>query len=399
VRGTAGGERVFSSRLRHGVGRNRLALAVEQRRGRQQPIIDLTESNPTRASLQYPVSLLAPLKDDRALRYDPQPFGLRSAREAVAADFARRGVRVPVERIVLTSGTSEAYSILLKLLCDPADSVLAARPSYPLVEHLAELDAVAIRQYRLDFHGRWDVDLADVERRLREAATSGPVRAIILVSPNNPTGSIISAADLGSLAALASRHDLALIVDEVFADYPMNGQVPTSALSCERALTFSLGGLSKSIGLPQLKLAWIGVSGPEHLVPEAMERLETMCDAYLSVSTPVQAAAPELMKSGAAVRGQILSRVRSNLARLQQAALRHPSCAVLPVEAGWYAVVQVPALQSEEAIVLDLLERTGILVHPGYFFDFEREAFVVVSLLPDEAIFAPAAETLLRELS
>jgi aspartate/methionine/tyrosine aminotransferase len=381
---------MFSSRLRQSAGRNPLAIALDRRRAQGLPTIDLTLSNPTRAGLAYPGGLLGAMAQDAALRYDPEPFGLLSARQAVSEDFARRGLSVPANRTVLTASTSEAYSLLFKLLCDPGDVVLAPRPSYPLVEHLTDLDGVSLQHYRLEFQGRWELDLPD----LREKAESGGVRAIIMVNPNNPTGSVMSDSELDAMAAIAVDNDLALISDEVFADYPISGAPPASALRQDTALTFTLGGLSKSIGLPQVKLGWIAAGGPASLVVEALDRLETICDAYLSVSTPVQMAAGGLLSAGAVLRTEIQQRVRGNCAQLKTLASANPACMVMPVEAGWYAVVQVPALASEDGIVLDLLEQTGVLVHPGYFFDFEREAFLVVSLLPEPAVFASAARAL-----
>src|SRR5688572_8841486 len=377
---------MFSSRLRQAAGRNRLAVALDRRRANGEPVVDLTLSNPTRAGFTYPRGMLAPLAQERSLCYDPAPLGILSARQAVSDDFARRGIAVPVTRTVLTASTSEAYSLLLKLLCDPGDAVLAPRPSYPLVEYLTDLDGVSLEHYRLEFHGRWELGLED----LREKARAGRMRAIIMINPNNPTGSVVTDADLDAVASIARDHDLALISDEVFADYPIACATPGSALRQEKALTFVLGGLSKSAGLPQMKLGWIAVGGPVRLVEDALERLETICDAYLSVATPVQVAAADLLAAGASVRTQIHERVRQNLAQLTSMASAYPACALLPVEAGWYAVVQVPAVESEDAIVLDLLEQTGVLVHPGYFFDFEREAFLVVSLLPQPQIFASA---------
>lgn len=385
---------MFSSRLRQAAGRNRLAVALDRRRSTGLPIIDLTLSNPTRAGFAYPHGLLAPMADERALSYEPDPFGLLSARQAVSDDFARRGLVVPANRIVLTASTSEAYSLLFKLMCDPGDTVLAPRPSYPLVEHLTDLDGVSLEHYRLEHHVRWELDL----HGLREKAALERMRAIIMINPNNPTGSVVSDAELDAIASLAREHDLALISDEVFADYPIAPAQPASALRQDTALTFALGGLSKSVGLPQVKLGWIGVGGPAALVADAMERLETICDAYLSVSTPVQVAAPELLKTGAAVRTQIHGRVRANYAQLTKLASANPACAVIPVEAGWYAVVQVPAIASEDTIVLDLLDEAGVLVHPGYFFDFEREAFLVISLLPEPQLFASAVQALFGQI-
>ena len=228
-------------------------------------------------------------------------------------------------RVVLTASTSDAYSLLFKLLCDPGDVVLAPRPSYPLVEHLTELDGVVLDHYRLDFHGQWAVDVHALREKLSSPA-GRRIRAIVVISPNNPTGSVVNDAELDAIALLTREHDLALIADEVFADYPLSGLSPASVLRQQTALTFSLGGLSKSVGLPQVKLGWMGIGGPSDLVEEAMDRLETICDAYLSVSTPVQVAVPNLLKSGAAVRAQIQQRVRGNLALLRDMASECPSC-------------------------------------------------------------------------
>jgi aspartate/methionine/tyrosine aminotransferase len=392
---------MFSSRLRQGAGRNRLTVALDERRAAGRPIVDLTLSNPTVAGFAYPPDLLRPLAHERALLYQPMPFGLPAARAAVSADFSRRGSAIPSERIVLTASTSEAYSLLFKLLCDPGDAVLAPRPSYPLVEHLAELDAVVLDAYSLEFHGTWSIDIAGIRERLEIASREHRrVRAIILISPNNPTGSIVKPEEARALSVLAREYGLALIVDEVFSDYRLGGReaAGVAAQIGQNALTFSLGGLSKTIGLPQVKLGWIGISGAEMLVTDAMERLETICDTYLSVSTPVQAATPDLLANGAGVRAQIQARIVGNLDQLKATAAAHPACSLLLPDGGWYAVLQVPNITSEESLVLDLLDRTGVLVHPGYFFDFEREAFLVISLLPEPALFARAVETLFHEI-
>jgi alanine-synthesizing transaminase len=242
------------------------------------------------------------------------------------------------------------------------------------------------------------VDFDGLTRAIAFSGAASRVRAVILVSPNNPTGSCVTTGDLRRTASLCRAHGLALIGDEVFADYPLDagGCAPASVLAQDGALTFGLGGLSKSVGLPQVKFGWIGVNGPDELVRQALDRLELMCDTYLSVATPVQMAAPALMADGAAVRAQIVERVRRNYRVLNSEADAHPSCRVLPSEAGWYAVVRVPATRSEEAIVLELLERERVLVHPGYFFDFPQEAFLVVSLLPEPEVFRTAAARMLR---
>ncbi len=376
---------------------NRVAEELARLRSAGRRFDDLTVSNPTRLDLPYPRDLLAPLASPDALAYDPAPFGMTAAREAVAAHLAERGVSARPDRVVLTASTSEAYTVLFKVLCDPGDVVLVPQPSYPLFEHLTRLDGVAARAYRLEYHGRWEIDV-DGLARLVDART----RAVLLVSPNNPTGSFVRRDELAAVRELAARHELAIICDEVFERYPMEDPPPgrSGALVADTAaLTFTLGGLSKSAGLPQLKLGWIVVGGPDGLAARALERLELVCDTYLSVATPVQLAAGVLLDRSRPVADAILERVRANYAVLRQSADRFPSCRVLPVEAGWYAVVQVPATRSEEDLVVELLRDDGVYVHPGYFFDFPREAFLVLSLLPPPDVFAAAAARVLARAS
>ena len=361
------------------------------------PLDDLTASNPTRVGLPYPPDLLAPLAAPEALAYDPAPFGLPAAREAVAAHLAGRGVPVHPDRLVLTASTSEAYGLLFKLLCDPGDAVLVPQPSYPLFEHLTRLDGVAARPYRLEYHGRWQVDVDSLA-----AMVDARTRAVLLVSPNNPTGSFVRGDELAAVREVALRHELAIICDDVFAGYPMEDAEagrPGALVADTGALTFTLGGLSKSAGLPQLKLGWILMGGPGGLVTGARDRLELICDTYLSVATPVQLAAGALLERSRPVADAILDRVRANYAALRRLAERFPACRVLPTEGGWYAVVQVPATRSEEALVVELLRRDGVFVHPGYFFDFPREAFLVLSLLPPVDAFAGAATRVLTRAS
>ncbi len=358
------------------------ALADLQARG--VPILDLTQANPTGAGFVYPPSLLAPLADPAALRYEPAPFGLAAAREAVADEYARRGVPVSADRIVLTASTSDAYSLLFKLLCDPGDEVLVPVPSYPLFEHLTRLDAVRLATYPLEYHGRWSIDLAAVAR-----AITPLTRAVLVVSPNNPTGSYVSRLELDALATLCVDHDLALIGDEVFADYPFDERTPgPSVVEQDAALACSLGGLSKSAGLPQVKLGWMALAGPAALVADANARLELICDTYLSVATPVQHAAPALLGASSSIRRQIRARVQSNRDWLRETTRRTPEVELLNADGGWYGVLRVPATCGEERLALELLLRDHVLVHPGYFFDFAHEAFLVVSLLPRPDEFA-----------
>lgn len=385
---------MFSNRVPRELAPNRLTSALQMMRAGHRAIIDLTESNPTRAGFTYPADLLAPLSDVRALRYDPRPLGAIDARRAVAADYARQGVEVSPDRIVLTASTSDAYSLLFKLLADAGDEILVPRPSYPLFDHLTRFELVAPRPYALEYHGVWSTDIGSIER-----AMSDRTRAVLVVSPNNPTGSFLSPAELDRLAGLCAPRGVAIVADEVFADYELEAGARAAAgrpLMRRDVLSFSLGGLSKSIGLPQVKLGWIAVGGPNAMVAAAMERLELMCDTYLTVATPVQVAASNLLSRGAAIRTQIADRVAANYRQLHAAAATVPSCRVLHAAGGWYAVVQVPSLETEEELVVRLLTTEGVLMHPGYFFDFSRESFLVVSLLAEPASFAEGVARLFR---
>jgi alanine-synthesizing transaminase len=304
---------------------------------------------------------------------------------------------VLAERVVLTASTSDAYSLLFKLLAGADDEVLVPRPSYPLFDHLTRLDLVQPRPYDLDVHGGWQIDFSSVERAL-----TARTRAILVVSPNNPTGSFLSAPELDRLAGICAPRGIAIIADEVFADYELEpGGAGRMARAAERrdVLTFSLGGLSKSIGLPQVKLGWIAVGGPGALVDDAVARLELVCDTYLAVSTPVQLAAAELLQQGAGVREQIAARVAANYRQLMTLSAAVPSCGVMRSDGGWYAVMQVPSFEPEEELALRLLTSDGVLAHPGYFFDFPRESFLVVSLLPTETAFHDGVTRVLRHFA
>lgn len=387
---------MFSSRVPADFNSNALARAVSGARMTGRALIDLTLSNPTRAAIPYPPGLFHSLAAPVVSRYAPSPLGLECARRAVAADYARRGLDVPWDRICLTTSTSEAYSLLFKLLCEPGgDGVLVPVPSYPLFEHLTRLDGVAAQPYRLEYHGRWSLDLADLDSQWQ-----ANTRAVLAVSPNNPTGSVLSAGELAALDARSAARDAALIIDEVFADYPLHRVAPPirnlAAAVPPRALTFRLGGLSKSAALPQLKLGWIAVDGPASLVAAALERLELVCDAYLSVSTPVQVAAADLIAGGDGPRRALLARIAANHTELCQLAAAHPAVEVLDTEAGWSVVVRIPARASEEATVVGLVEGAGVLVHPGYFFDFPHEAYLVLSLLPEEPVFGEGVRRMLE---
>ena len=388
-------ERMFSERTRFDLRANRLARSLAERRASGRPFIDLTQSNPTRAGLAGPADLLAPLADEAALRYDPSPFGLAEARAAVAHDFAGRGYPLEPERIVLHASTSEAYGFLFKLLCDPGDEVLVPRPGYPLFDFLAGLESVRVTSYALAWDGEWHLDVAAV------AAALGPrTRAIVAVSPGNPTGAYLKRDELSGLEALCAERGLALVSDEVFADYPLREDERRTASVARdaTALAFVLGGLSKSCGLPQLKLAWTAVVGPETLRREALARLEVVADTYLPVSTPVQVAAPALLARKHELQAPIRARVAGNLAALRHALPADGPATLLEPEGGWSAILRVPATSSEEERTLRLLDEKDVLVHPGYFFDFPGEAYLVLSLLPPPAEFAEGVARVLADL-
>ena len=366
-----------SERSRFDANPNALTRAIASLREKNRPISDLTISNPTIAGLPYDEGAVTrALADARAMRYEPLPFGLDSAREAAAKELSRT-TPVDAERVFLTASSSEAYSFVFKLLCDPGDDVAICAPSYPLFEHLAKLESVGVSPYRLAYDGAWHVDLDSLARSIGEKT-----RAIVIVHPNNPTGSFVSKAELAKMASFG----LPIVSDEVFVDYALTDDAAraTTAREAEGVLVFSLGGLSKSAGLPQMKIGWTAVSGPGALVRDALERLELIADTFLSVGTPVQHALPALLDAGAKTRDAILDRAKKNLSAIDRVLGRNSPITRLRVDGGWYATLRLPSVKSEEAWVLELLREDAVLVHPGAFFDFENEAYVVVSLLTPE---------------
>jgi alanine-synthesizing transaminase len=385
----------YSTRSSHQNVRNALTIARDALSSSGRPCLDLTVSNPTRAELPYDdAAILAALHDERSLVYEPEPFGLLSAREAIAREL---GVAIaPPSRIVLTASTSEAYAFLFKLLCDPGDNVLVPQPSYPLFELLARFEEVQLVPYRLAYDGQWHVDTDSLRRAV------GPhTRAILAVSPNNPTGSYIKREELASMTELG----LPIVSDEVFASYAFEDDPRRAATVLEAAaagtgaLVFALGGLSKLAALPQMKLAWIAAGGPDTIVQQALERLELIADSFLSVSTPVQHAAPSLLAARGPTERAIRERTRDNLATLRGLVGGGSAASVLNVEGGWYATVRLPRVQSEERWALDLLEKDGVYTHPGHFFDFEDEAHVVVSLLTTREVFAEGVRRIVSRVA
>lgn len=376
----------FSSRLTWVTGSNPVWQADARARARAErggPLFDLTTSNPTHVGLPYPVpQLAAALGQPGVSRHDPDPFGSLTARAAVCQDHARRGIAIAPDRLVLTASSSESYSFLFRLLGNPGDVVLVPTPSYPLFEYLAALDGLVVRPYRLWFDGDgWRVDVSSVD--LTGAC------ALVMVNPNNPTGSLPSDEELAAIATMCAQQGVALISDEVFADYafaPRPDAAPSALGRGSPALTFALGGLSKGSGLPQLKLGWIAVDGPPACVAEALNRLELIADTYLSVGAPVQLALPELMALAAPVRAAIRSRIQTNRATMT-AVLGNGLVRALPSEAGWAAILRVPHVIDDEAWAIALADQDQVLVQPGYFFDLAMGATLVVSLLPDPDVF------------
>jgi aspartate/methionine/tyrosine aminotransferase len=341
-------------------------------------LLDLTESNPARAGLAWPAATLAAaLTAGDLSRHDPDPRGAPAARLAVAAYLAGRGHDVAPERLLLTTSTSEAYGLLLKLLCDPGDEVLVPAPAYPLLELLADLEAVRLVRYPLRYDGTWSIDLAALA-----AAVTPRTRAVVVVSPSNPVGALLSAGELAALEGLCAERDLALLCDEVFAETAT--RPAASALDARGCLAFHLSGLSKVCGLPQLKLGWIAAAGPAALVAPALERLDVIADTYLSVSAPAQLALPPLLGAREIFLAPLRARLAANAAALARVA--DPPFSALRGEGGWSAVLQVGQRWDEEALCLSLLDR-GVAVQPGFFFDFSGPGYLVLSLLPDPATF------------
>ncbi len=372
---------MFSRRAGWDLRANALAGRLEAARASGRPLLDLSESNPTRCGLAWDAAELgALLADPRAATYDPTPRGLPEAREAVAAYLEARGAPVPAERVLLTASTSEAYALLLKLLCDPGDEVLVPAPSYPLLDLLAGLESAALVRYPLRYDGEWHLDRAALE------AAAGPrARALVAVSPANPTGAVLAAEDLAFLERLCQERGIALLGDEVFADSAL---VPAPSVASARGcLAFHLSGLSKVCGLPQLKLGWIAAAGPEPLVGAALERLEVIADAWLSVSGPAQLALPKLLARRDAFLARLLPRLAANRQALDRAASGGAPFTLLRGGGGWSAVLRLGETVDEEALCLALLD-DGVVVQPGFFFDFERSGHLVVSLLPEPAVFA-----------
>jgi aspartate/methionine/tyrosine aminotransferase len=388
---------MFSNRIRFLPKANRLIRTLEARRAAGEPLLDLTESNPTRAGFEYDEAhILRALARPASLLHAPDPRGLPAARRAVAEYYRERGREVAEDSLFLASGTSEAYGWLFKLLADPGDEILVPKPGYPLLEVLTTLESLRLVHYPLRYAKPqgWTVDL----ERLRDTISTRTA-AIVVVSPNNPTGSYLKQGELAFLQELCRRFELALIVDEVFSDYPAGSAADRTATTLrEEALTFVLNGFSKILGLPQLKLSWIQVSGPEPLRRQAEERLEFIADAYLSVASPVQQAAAELLEGRDQIQARIRARLEANHRFLSERLAEIFQARPLRREGGWHAVLELTGETADEELAIRLLKQDGVLVHPGYFYDFPTERFLVLSLLAPEEVFRQGVVRLVRRL-
>lgn len=382
---------MFSDRTNWNLETNRLSEALVLHRASGRRVIDLTVSNPTECGFEYDgAAILKALASPLALAYAPDSKGMLSAREAVAAYYDGRGERVAAEDIVITTSTSEAYSFVFRLLCNAGDELLIPSPSYPLFDYLAEIQDVKLVRYPLVYDHGWQIDFHALE-----GAITAHTRGVIVVHPNNPTGHFTGVADLAKLNAICAARQMALVADEVFLDFGLGGERAASFATNAGALTFAMSGLSKICGLPQMKIAWLITSGPADLKAQALARLEVIADTYLSMSAPLQAATPALLIERHAFQKQLMERVRANLAELDAQLARQKSCSRLEVEGGWYAVLRVPATRSDEELALELLAKKDVYMHPGHFYDFPGDGYLVVSLITPKTEFSEGIAQLL----
>jgi alanine-synthesizing transaminase len=387
---------MFSERTNWKLTRNRLTEALEEIRSSGARLLDLTISNPTRAGLRYDeTAILQSLASPRSMDYDPQPRGLPEARAAVAGYYqTQHAIHLDPEQLILTTSTSEGYSFVLRLLCNPGDELLVPKPSYPLFEFLADLQDVKLVPYPLLYDHGWQMDFPSLEN-----AVTKRTRGVVVVHPNNPTGSYVHPHEQKSLNHFCRKHELALISDEVFLDYAHTQAPQESFTANQDALTFTLSGVSKISALPQMKVAWVAASGPATEVEAAQARLEIIADTYLSMNAPIQWAAAVLLEQRKNIQRQLLDRVLANLSELDRQLAAQTTCQRLSVEAGWYTVLRVPVTQTDEELAVDLLRRKSVLVHPGHFYDFPSDGYLVLSLITQEPEFAEASARVLETVN
>ncbi len=388
---------MFARRTEWRLAPNRFTQVQRELASSGRPIIDLTLSNPTRAALFFDdESILASLAAPEALDYDPQAKGLLSARKAVCEYYREQHevFDLSPESLILTTSTSEAYAYIFRLLCNVEDEILVPKPSYPLFEFLADLQDVKLVPYPLIYDHGWQIDLPSLYQSVNHRT-----RAVVVVHPNNPTGSFVSAKEIAALNAFCREYSLAIIADEVFLDYAHDGAPRPSFMGNQEVLTFTLSGLSKISGLPQMKVAWLGASGPLDIVTAATERLEVIADTFLSVNAPSQLATPALLQQRKNIQPLILDRVRSNREELDSALAKQQSCGRLAIDGGWYAVLRVPVTRSDEDLAIELLQKCSVAVHPGHFFDFPQDGYLVVSLLTPQQDFREGTRRVLEMLN
>jgi len=387
---------MFSDRTHWQLTRNRLTEALEEARSSGARVLDLTISNPTRIGLQFDEpSILQSLASPRAMDYDPLPKGLPGARAAVAAYYGTHGIgELDPERLILTTSTSEGYSFVFRLLCNVGDELLVPKPSYPLFEFLADLQDVKLVPYPLIYDHGWQMDFPSMQKLVTKRT-----RGVVVVHPNNPTGSYVHAQEQEALNRFCLEHGLALIADEVFLDYAHDRGSHRSFAANQEVLTFTLSGVSKISALPQMKVAWIATSGPQAEVKAAQARLEVIADTYLSMNAPIQWAVPALIEQRHTIQQQLLDRVLANLAELDRQLAGQKACERLSVEGGWYAVLRVPATQTDEELAVDLLHRKSVLVHPGHFYDFPSDGYLVLSLIGPQTEFGEAVRRVLEPVN
>src|SRR6267143_1019335 len=382
---------MFANRTNWDLTPNRLSEALAAHRAAGKPLLDLTVSNPTECGFSYDSkAILEALSNAAVLTYEPNPRGLESARRAVADYYASRSEDVSVADIFLTTSTSEGYSYAFRMLCNPGDEVLIPSPSYPLFDFLAEIQDVKLVRYPLIYDHGWQIDFHALEQ-----AITRRTRAVIVVHPNNPTGHFTKSSERAKFNAICSARQMAIIADEVFLDFALDGNRAASFAANHGAPTFTLSGLSKISGLPQMKAAWLIASGPQEWKSEALARLEVIADTFLSVNGPVQLAMPKFLEQCHAFQEQVISRVRRNLAELDRQLAMQKVCSRLTVEGGWCVVLRVPATRSDEDLAIELLTTQGVSVHPGQFYEFPADGYLVVSLIKLDRTFAEGVGRLL----
>jgi len=385
---------IFSQRTDWELSLNELVAAYQQLKENNVPVLDLTASNPTECGFSYPPQILDCLSTKENLNYDPSPRGLLRAREAVVEYYASKGISLSSRQIFLTSSTSEAYSYLFRLLANPGERIFFPQPSYPLFRFLADMNDVEMEHYPLTYDKEWKIDFNQLDEKI-----TLDTKALVLVNPNNPTGSFVKRHELTLLNDLCARKNIPLISDEVFGDFSFEeNKNYASLINNNEALTFVLGGLSKTLGLPQMKLSWIVMSGPQGLVEKSQERMEVIADTFLSVNTPAQNALNQWLPLREGIQKEIIIRLKQNLEFIQKQAALTSSCQLLKSEGGWYVILKIPTTRTEEEWALKFLNKYHVFVHPGYFFDFQKEAYIVISLLPPHNVFQEGVERILSRI-